>query len=101
MIRRCGTCHKAHWYPRTRCPFCFGAASWEPASGKGTLYSFSSMFDGTRTKTIAYVTLEEGPSMMTNIVDCDPATLEIGQAMRLVFKESSNPSEPIACFRPA
>ena len=35
---------------------------------------------------IAYVTLAEGPTMLTNIVDCDLDELRIGQAVAVVFK---------------
>lgn len=101
MIRRCDACGKAHWYPRTHCPFCLGTTSWTRASGKGTLYSFSTMQKGGGTETIAYVTLDEGPSMMTSIVDCDSATLAIGQAMRLLFVASADPEAPVPCFTPA
>ena len=35
---------------------------------------------------IAYVTLDEGPTMMTGIVDCDLDAIRIGQPVRVVFK---------------
>jgi uncharacterized OB-fold protein len=46
------------------------------------------------------VTLDEGVSMMTNIVDCDPATVKIGQKVKVVFKPREDGSK-IACFAPA
>ena len=49
------------------------------ASGKGKIYTFSVMTRAPTPYAIGYVTLEEGPSMMTNLVDCDFATLKIGQ----------------------
>ena len=49
---------------------------------------------------IAYVTLEEGVSMMTNIVDCDLDQIRIGQAVRLVFKPSDG-GPPVPMFTPA
>ena len=39
---------------------------------------------------IALVTLAEGPTMMTNIVECHPDQLAIGQSVRLVFKSSDD-----------
>ena len=39
---------------------------------------------------IAYVTLDEGPTMMTNIVDVDLDTVRIGQHVRVVFKKSED-----------
>jgi uncharacterized OB-fold protein len=34
---------------------------------------------------MAYVTLAEGPTMMTNIVECDPDALRIGDAVGVTF----------------
>ena len=49
---------------------------------------------------IAYVTLAEGPTMMSNIVDADPATLRIGQALRVVFHPSDG-GHAVPMFTPA
>jgi uncharacterized OB-fold protein len=48
---------------------------------------------------IAYVTLEEGVSMLTNIVDVDPAKVEIGQKVKVVFKSSEGGGK-LPCFTP-
>ena len=37
---------------------------------------------------IAYVTLAEGTTMMSNIVDCDPDKLRIGQPVTVTFRPS-------------
>ncbi len=87
LLRRCTACRRAHHYPRALCPFCFGdRLEWQAASGKGSIYSFSVMQRAPVPYAIAYVTLEEGPTMLTNIVDCDFASLRIGMTVRLVFK---------------
>jgi uncharacterized OB-fold protein len=39
---------------------------------------------------MAYVRLDEGPLMMTNIVDGDPELLRIGDPVRLVWRTSEN-----------
>jgi len=100
LIKRCRTCGKAHWYPRTVCPFCVSSETeWINGSGRGSLYSFSYMRKATPPFVMAYVTLEEGPTMMTNIVDCDPQDLRIGQAVKLVFKPSEG-GFAVPCFSP-
>ena len=99
LIRRCTDCGRAHWYPRVFCPFCAGATEWEEASGRGTLFTWSTMVRADTPYTLAYVTLAEGPTMMTNIVECDPPTLTVGQAMELVFDRSPD-GTAIPCFRP-
>ena len=100
LIGRCASCGRAHWYPRARCPFCFGETRWEEASGRGVIYSFSVMRRVAPPYAIAYVTLDEGPTMMTNLVDCDFDGLRIGQRVELVFRPSEG-GTPVACFRPA
>ncbi len=48
---------------------------------------------------IAYVTLEEGITLMTNIVDCDLDKVAIGAAVRVVFKPSDG-GPPVPMFTP-
>lgn len=82
-IRRCKACGKAHHYPRSLCPFCFGDTEWERASGHGIVYSYSSMLRAPVPYVIAYVTLAEGPTMLTNLVGCDPDAIRVGAPVRL------------------
>lgn len=100
-VRTCSGCGKTHWYPRALCPFCFSdKCEWREASGRGTIYSFSVMQRAEVPYTIAYVTLEEGTTMMTNIVDCDFSTLKIGQKVKAVLKPTEG-GPPIPMFAPA
>ncbi len=39
---------------------------------------------------IAYVTLDEGVTMLTNIVECDPDSIDIGHAVEVVFRETEH-----------
>jgi uncharacterized protein len=100
MVRRCTACKKVHWYPRALCPFCFSDCAWEEASGKGKIYSLSVMKRGEAPYAIAYVTLAEGPSMMTNIVDCDLDALKIGQEVKVKFVPTED-GPPMPFFAPA
>ena len=49
---------------------------------------------------LAYVTLDEGVTMMTNIVDCDLDAIRIGQRVRVAFKPSEG-GPPVPMFTPA
>jgi uncharacterized protein len=69
------------------------------ASGRGTIYTFSVMRRAKEPYAIAYVTLAEGPTMMTNIVDCDFDKLSIGQAVSVIFKDTES-GPPVPMFRP-
>jgi len=96
----CTGCGKAHWYPRAICPFCDGGkVEWRDASGKGTIYTFSVMRRAKEPYVIAYVTLAEGPTMMTNIVDCDFDKLRIGQPVSVVFAATED-GPPVPMFKP-
>lgn len=92
LLKTCRGCGKNHFYPRSLCPFCFGAdTAWVEASGEGTLYAHSTLRRGADTPyTLAYVTLAEGPRALTNMVECDGTGLRIGQPVRVVFKPTEN-----------
>ena len=73
LIKRCTACGEAHYFPRSICPFCFSDKTvWEESAGEGEIYTFSLMRkSATGPYAIGYVTLKEGPSLLTNFVDCD------------------------------
>lgn len=101
LLKRCTACGQAHWYPRTICPFCNSSATeWVESPGDGVLYSYSVMRRGAPTPfAIAYVTLDEGVSVLTNIVDADLDALTIGQRMKLKWT-SSEGGPPVFTFTP-
>lgn len=86
-IKYCNACSQYHHYPRTLCPFCFSdRTEWREAKGTGTIYSYSVLRRaGPEPYCVAYVTLDEGPAMFTNIVDCDFDTVRIGQRVNVAF----------------
>jgi uncharacterized protein len=101
LLRTCTECRKAHWYPRAICPFCFSAKTeWVEGSGKGKIYTYSVMRRATEPYAIAYVTLAEGPTMMTNLVQCDFDALRIGQEVKLVWTPTEG-GPPVPTFTPA
>lgn len=100
IVRKCTDCGRVHWYPRPICPFCFsGKTEWIPASGKGSIYSYSVMRRVPEPYAIAYVTLDEGAKMLTNIVDCDLNRLKVGQRVKLAWR-SSGGDLPAPMFTP-
>ena len=87
LLKRCNACKQVHYYPRAVCPFCASdRTEWVAAKGTGNVYSYSVMRRAEKPFAIAYVTLDEGVSMLTNLVDCDFERLAIGIAVRVVFK---------------
>ena len=100
LLRWCTRCERPHWYPRALCPFCLGSEmEWREASGQGEIYAFSVMRRAPQVYTVAYVTLREGPTMLTNIRGCDPDQLRIGQPVRVVFAPSEG-GPPVPMFTP-
>ena len=100
VLPRCVDCGRFHWYPRANCPFCFGSVEWLPSSGEGVVYSFSVTHGTAAPYAIAYITLAEGVTMLSNIVDCDLDTLAIGQKVSMLFVSTAG-GPPLPVFRPA
>lgn len=86
LIKGCCACGRVHWYPRAICPFCFSPdTEWREAGGGGTIYAFAPMRRAAAPYILAYVTLDEGPTMMTDIVGAAPEALSTGQRVTVVF----------------
>ncbi|MBM3645147.1 MAG: Zn-ribbon domain-containing OB-fold protein [Alphaproteobacteria bacterium] len=101
LVKRCQNCGETHHYPRSICPHCGSdRTEWTTASGVGTVYSYSVMRRAPVPYAVAYVTLAEGTTMFTNLVDCDLDRLSIGMKVRVVFKPTEG-GPPLPCFTPA
>ena len=95
VIQHCKSCGKHQFYPRGVCSHCLSSdLEWHEASGKGTVYSFSVNhraphpgFADEIPFVLAIVELEEGPRMMTNIVECNPDSVKIGMAVEVTFED--------------
>jgi uncharacterized OB-fold protein len=101
-LKRCQACGEAHWYPRTICPFCHSDRTvWEESPGEGEVYTFSIMRRApTGPYAIGYVTLREGVSLLTNIVDVAPEALKIGLKVKVKFQPTEG-GPPVPVFAPA
>jgi uncharacterized OB-fold protein len=102
ILRYCSACKEFHHYPRALCPHCFSdRTEWRDAKGTGTVYTCSVLRRGVPVPyCIAYVTLDEGVSMLTNIVDCDLDAVKIGMKVKVVFKPTDG-GAPVPMFAPA
>jgi uncharacterized protein len=99
VLQRCAACDQVVWYPRGICPGCGSSElEWIDASGRGVVYSFTINHRGTGPYeragpyVLAYVELDEGPRVLTNIVDCDPHSLRIGQRVEARFHDTGGGS---------
>lgn len=95
LIQECVACGETTHPPRTKCPSCFGDLVWIEASGTGSIYSFGvvhrpnqpAVFDEYTPILMAVVELEEGPRMVSNLVDCTADSIAIGDSVSVVFED--------------
>lgn len=86
LLKHCDGCGRDHWYPRALCPFCWSDRTrWKEGRGQGEIYSLTVMRKAKVPYALAYVKLDEGPAMLTNVVADDLDALAIGQRVRVVF----------------
>src|ERR1700704_3610189 len=104
----CGCRAHVSFPPRPFCPVCASRkVSMFKASGKATLYSYvinhrPAAPGFTPPYAIAVVELEEGPRMMSNIIDCPqtPEALELDMKLEVAF-ENLDDKITLPLFRPA
>lgn len=99
-IQECAPCGKKIFYPRVICPYC-GSTQLRmiEASGRGTVYSTSIVRQKPEAGgdySIALIDLEEGPRMMSRVVNIPPADVMIGMAVRAKVSELGG--EPVIFF---
>jgi uncharacterized OB-fold protein len=107
-LQRCCSCHQAYFPPQPFCPHCASRkVETFAASGRATLYSYVINHRprpdmGSEPHSIAVVTLEEGPRMMTNVVNCPqtPEALQLDMKLQVMF-ESQNEKIGLPFFEPA
>ncbi len=102
LLPRCNDCQQAFWYPRKTCPVCLGTSTELVESpGEGVIYTYSVMYRSpTGPYAIGYVTLDEGPSLLTNFVDAAPDGLAIGMRVKVKFQPTEG-GPPVPVFAPA
>jgi uncharacterized OB-fold protein len=92
-IQHCEACRRWVHPPASACPICSGALATRPASGRGTLFTFTVNHQAFRPEVpppyvIAIVELAEQADLRipTNLVDCDPDRLTCGMPVRVCFE---------------
>ncbi|MEE8568749.1 MAG: OB-fold domain-containing protein [Anaerolineales bacterium] len=101
LVKQCNDCSQPHYYPRIICPYCGSQATeWVEASGKGTLHAYSLFRRASPPQILAYVTLEEGVTMLTEMIECDPEELSINDEVVVAFRRESD-GRQIPVFVPA
>ena len=95
LIQRCAKCGNYQFYPRIVCTACMSdSVEWVQAGGQGRVRSFtvirravSEAYADDVPYVIALIELAEGPTMMSNVVGCDPGSVVIGMPVEVLFED--------------
>lgn len=107
-IQKCRDCGDLRFHPRALCTSCMSSnTEWVRCSGRGKIYTYtvtnqngSAGFRDSLPYVLAWVELDEGVKLMTNIVDCPPAQVKIDMPVEAVFDDVT-PDVTLVKFRPA
>lgn len=106
LLKRCLDCGSVIWYPRAICPDCASMRTeWFQSAGRGRVYSYTlnhrgqGAYQGAEPYVLAYVELDEGPRMMTNIVGAEADGLAVGLPVEVVFHDTGD-GAALPRFRP-
>jgi uncharacterized OB-fold protein len=105
-VPKCNNCGAYNWIPYPSCRTCFSDdMEWVPVSGDATIWSYSVVERGAGAfaedapYVVALVKLAEEPRsciVVTNIVDCDPYSVEIGMPVKVVYEDI--PDEDVTMY---
>jgi uncharacterized OB-fold protein len=107
-LQRCKDCRHV-WYPAgTNCPKCLSTSfEWGPMSGRGTVWSFIVYhhcwhrgFEKEIPYNVAMIQLDEGPIVITNVVDVKNEAIKVGMPVKVVFEPATD-EVTLFKFKPA
>jgi uncharacterized protein len=97
VAAKCASCGRFRMPPTPFCPNCLSQdTDWPNLSGNATVYSYTivrhAVVPDLRDSVpyvLGIVDLDDAPGvrMMTNIVDCDPETVRVGQPVQVVWDD--------------
>ena len=99
----CDDCGGVVFYPRRHCTHCLSLnLSWRTSAGEGTIYTYSVVrqtyhpaFKALLPYVVAWVDMDEGFRIMSNIVGCEPSDVRIGQRVRVEWEEHGELALPL------
>lgn len=105
--QRCKACGRYFTFPpQGSCPHCLSSDyEWTQLSGKGKVYSFVNYhrawhpsYEGKTPYNVSLVDLDEGPRLISNVIDCPPNQVKIGMNVEVVYEDNEEFTLPK--FRP-
>ena len=110
MYQVCNGCSGVIFYPRAHCPSCGGLENtWKESTGNGTVYTYSVVtqsrhpaFKDLGPYAVAYVDLDEGFRLMTNIVNVkDPIhDISCGMKVKVFWHKQGDGEISLPMFEP-
>ena len=98
-IPRCTGCGRHHFFPRVCCPHCGSEAlEWIAPTGSGTVYSTTTVRRAEGDYTVCLIDLEEGPRLMSRVVDMAVDEVQIGLSVQA--RIDTMPDGPLLVFTP-
>lgn len=99
LVKTCRACAEKYFYPRPLCPFCMSdETEWLECSGRGSVYTYTVGSRAPFFPITAMIALEEGPVMMSAVIEADPASVAIGASVQVTFVPTAD-GQPIPVFR--
>lgn len=103
----CDACARFQWPPRARCVDCGGALSWRQTAGTGRILSFSVVRRAVNPElaedapyVIAFVEMDEGARIFTNIVGIAADGIRTGMRVRCRFDAALERGLRVPVFAP-
>ena len=107
VVQRCAGCNTMRFPARAICSRCLARdAAWVPVSGRGTVFSFAIMhqavhpgFAAEVPYAVVVIQLDEGPRLLSNLIDCPTGDVRIGMPVEVTFDDVA-PDVTLPKFRP-
>ena len=95
LLPKCRECGKVFFFPMDFCPDCLAEdVEWVEAGGRGRIHTFSVVhrppsppFAGDAPYVVAMIELDEGPRMMSNVVEIEPDRVRVDMPVEVVFED--------------
>lgn len=107
-LPRCSECARWYFPPSFLCPFCSSRnMKWSPASGRAKLYSYViaqrplPQWRISQPMSVALVELEEGPRLVSTVIDCEQTPQALVLDMPLIATFADFGERRMLCFRRA
>jgi uncharacterized OB-fold protein len=108
VMPRCQTCDHLFFYPRSECPRCLSnRLEWMQVSGRGRLHTYTVIYQPANAAfrddtpyVYAVVQLDEGPRLISNVVQCEIDTIRVDMPLEAIFDDVT-PECTLVKFKPA